>query len=438
MKLSKTMGLGKNKIFKGIKYVMSASVINKIIAFASNIIVVRLVSKYEYGLFSSANNIITLAMLFTGLGTINGVLQYGAENRSDEEKNQFLKNCAIMGVGFDLFITICICIYAESNLMPIQETKKYILVLAPSIILHYLFEYLGAILRSRKSVKKYAYLLNINSISFSLLSIIGAYFWGIVGLAIGRSISYIIGIVMGLYYNKYIICPIWTAQQLGRHEKIELFKYSFSCCIISALNRLLYVVDVVVISYVTKDAIEVATYRVGTMIPEALEFIPQSILIAVIPYFAEHNKDIEWLKVWTKKLYEFSVFLNLGLTVLLVLFSHFFITILGGREYQESLPVFISLSINYFIMATFRQNGTNILSTLRMTNYNVFISTMTCILDIVLDIILVRQLGCVGAAVATVISVTIASLLSFPYVYYLIYTKDGQKKLVARKSLPYD
>lgn len=420
----------KKRVFGGLARVASASVINKIIAFISNIIVVRFVNQYEYGLYSSANNVVTMAMLFTGMGTISGVLQYGAENRSTDEKMQCFKYSVFIGSAFNLLLTFGILVYANYNLMPIYETKRYIFALTPTIVLHYVFEYLGAILRSRKSVKEYANLLNVNSVSFSFFSIVGAYTFGVMGLAIGRSISYTLGICMGVYYNRNVLGNIFKASKLKRKMGAELFRYSFSCCIIAALNRLLYVVDVAVIGYILKDANQIAIYRVGTTIPESLEFIPQSVLITVIPYFAEHNLDIEWLKKWTKKLYLLSGISNLALTFLLVLFAPFIVTLFWGIEYQKSTPVFITLAANYFVMATFRQNGTNILSTLRMTNYNVAISIITCISDIILDVVWVQNFGIMGAATATVIVAAGASMLSFPYVYYLIYTEKGNIKLL--------
>lgn len=418
-----------NKITQGVASVAIASVVNKVIAFISNIVVVRLVSQYDYGLFSSANNIIMMAMLFTGLGTINGVLQYGAETRPYEEKLQYFKYSAIIGVLFDLILTIGICLYAALGFVPINETKLYVYLLAPSIVLHYIFEYLGAVLRSAKETKKYANLLNVNSISFSILSVAGAYFFGIAGMSIGRSIAYALGILMGLKYNRKIVLPVVKADSLTDVQKKELLVYSLSCCITAALNRVLYVLDIFVISYSLKDATQIAIYRVGTTIPESLEFIPQSILIAVIPYFAEHNKDNQWLRKWTKKLYLYSGLLNSAITIALVATAPFIVKLFWGEEYSGSIPIFVILSVNYFVMATFRQIGTNIISTLRRVKYNVVISVITCLADIVLDVVFVKAWGIEGAAYATLIVVIIASVLSFPYVFKLIYERNKNSKL---------
>ena len=412
-----------NSIYKSLKAgiisVLGSNMINKIVALISNILVVRFVSQQEYGLLSSAFNIISLVMLFTGAGTINGVLQYGSEKREDIEKLQYFKYSFFIGTMFDILLTIIVCLYSGLNFIPLIEAKKYVFMFAPTIILHFLFEYLGAIIRSKKEAKKYAIMMNVNSLSYSILSCIGAYYYGVSGMIIGRNISYVLGIVVGIMFNYKIL----FLMVLKIEQKLKFLIYSLSCCVTAALNRLLYIIDITVVSYIVKDANEVAIYKVGTQIPESLEFIPYSILIAVIPYFAENKENSKWLHTWTKRLYCYSGILNLVITIVLIMGSSTIIDVFWGEQYQRSVPIFIMLSLNYFIMATFRQTGTNILSALRAVKYNVIISCISCILNIVLDIIFVYKWGIYGAAMATVVVVIFASMLSFPYIFKLIYGK---------------
>lgn len=60
-------------------------------------------------------------------------------------------------------------------------------------------------------------------------------------------------------------------------------------------------IDVLLVTYMIVDAQSVALYKVGTQIPEALEFIPNSILVAIMPYVVEHNTDKAWLKNGQRK-----------------------------------------------------------------------------------------------------------------------------------------
>lgn len=148
-------------------------------------------------------------------------------------------------------------------------------------------------------------------------------------------------------------------------------------------------------------------------------------MVAVMPYFAEHNRDIPWLQRWTKKIYIYSGIFNLAVTAMLLICSTSIVNLFWGEAYTASIPIFNLLSINYFVMATFRQTGTNILSTLREVKYNLIISCISCAVNIVLDIVCVRFWGIYGAALATLLVVIVASSLSLPHVYKLIY-KQGE------------
>ncbi len=415
------------KLRNGIISIAGSSFINKIIALISNIIVIRFVSQYEYGLFSNAYNIISFTMLITGAGTINGVLQYGSEKGTFIKKLQYFKFSLFLGTIFDLVLIIILFTYVQFGLIPFIEAKKYIFMLLPSIVFHFWFEYVGAIIRSKKETTYYAVILSINSLSYSILSCLGAYFFGIQGMIFGRNISYIIAILVGSFFNRKDILPMFLAEKLDNREKSSFLIYSFSCCITAALNRLLYIIDVMIISYMVKSPEEIAIYKVGTQIPEALEFIPQSILIAVIPYFVENRENKVWLRKWTKKLYLYSGIFNFVITVLLILASPIIVVILWGEQYKKSIPIFIILSLNYFVMGTFRQPGTNILSALRKIKYNVVISCITCVVNIYLDIIFINKWGINGAAIATLLTVIFTSSLSFPYIYNLIYNSYRKK-----------
>lgn len=405
----------------GMLHVASANIINKIVSFICNIIIVRLVTQEEYGIFSSANNVIEITLLITGLGILSGAFQYSAETRPDEDKNRFLRFSLIWGVAIDVFLTLFLVIYSLLQLSPIRETNAYILILCPTIIMHFVYEYFGVLLRSKKRIKEYTMLLNSNSIALSVFSCIGAWRYGIIGLLIGRTCSYMIGDTFGFILNRKRFTDIVTARRLNKKECLEILGFSFSCCISGALNRLLYLIDVLLVTYMIMDAQSVAVYKVGTQIPEALEFIPNSILIAIMPYVVEHNMDKGWLSKWTKKIYLLSIAFNLIIMLMMLIFAPIIVDLFWGEEYSGSVIIFRILSINYFVMASFRLIGTNMLSALKHVKYNALISIITCIANLLIDYLMINKYGIQGAAYATLIVVIISSLLSFPYIMKVVY-----------------
>ena len=58
----------KNLLNRGFFHILGSTLTNKLIVFASNILIVRFLTQDEYGVFSYANSIYSIVLLFTGLG----------------------------------------------------------------------------------------------------------------------------------------------------------------------------------------------------------------------------------------------------------------------------------------------------------------------------------------------------------------------------------
>ena len=74
----------KKIISHGFSYIFISSVLNKIINFLCNSIIVHLLSKADYGTYVYAYNIVGFALLMAGLGIPSGLLQI----LSEEFKNK--------------------------------------------------------------------------------------------------------------------------------------------------------------------------------------------------------------------------------------------------------------------------------------------------------------------------------------------------------------
>lgn len=74
---------------KGILHVFTASVINKIIAMLSSMVLTRILVQNQYGVLSYAGNVYSYAGLFTGFGLAVGAMQFGTENRGRPEEYSF-------------------------------------------------------------------------------------------------------------------------------------------------------------------------------------------------------------------------------------------------------------------------------------------------------------------------------------------------------------
>ena len=70
-----------NQLQSGMLQMLTANVLNKVVAMVSNMVITRVLTKPEYGIWSYVLNIYSYVGLLTGLGLLSGAFQFGAENR---------------------------------------------------------------------------------------------------------------------------------------------------------------------------------------------------------------------------------------------------------------------------------------------------------------------------------------------------------------------
>ena len=92
--VNKSMNRLKNT---GFFHIFGSTLINKILGFLSNFIVVRLIEKSAFGTYTYANNILSFIMIMSGLGMVSGVFQLCSENigKRDEKEKIYAYGCKI-------------------------------------------------------------------------------------------------------------------------------------------------------------------------------------------------------------------------------------------------------------------------------------------------------------------------------------------------------
>jgi O-antigen/teichoic acid export membrane protein len=400
---------------KGLFHIFGTNIVNNIIVFFSNIFIVRFLTKGQYGVFSYANNALSLFGLVSGIGLTSGLLQFCSEKRNETEKYSLFKYGIKLGICVNLILSICMFIYSVYGNVAIEESAQYIRQLMFLPIFMIAYEFITILLRVKKENKKYALLLNMNTILYFILACTGAYLHGITGTIIGRYIALTLSICIGFFICKNDIIEIINSNKLVNKLRRDLIKYSFITCGSNSISQLLYLLDVYLIGVFIINSEVVASYKVATMIPTALSFIPSSIMVFIYPYFAEKNKDYIWIKEQFMKMFKVLIIINGLISIILFISAPFIISILWGKEYIDSVIPFRILAINYFVLATFRIPCGNILAMLRKVNVNFIVSIISGVANIVLDIFLIKMYGSNGAAIATLLVVIISSTLAFPY-----------------------
>lgn len=399
----------------GFFHIFSANVINKIIQFGISVIIVRVITKEAFGMWSYANNILSFFLLVEGLGVVPGLLQFASSSKTEEEKLSYLKYALLVGILFNLGLAIAILLFTTFFQLPVRGSTEILRYLFLIPLVNVFFNILQIFLRSDLRNKQFSLVTVINTLTFFFGVLIGGYLFEIVGIVWGRYLSYIISSFIALWFVKDYYRTFVNVKIPNKEQRQDFLKFSIVSMLSNSISQMLYLLDTFIIGIIIQSGTVVASYKTATLIPFALNFIPSSVMTFAYPYFAKHKDDKNLVKNYFLKLQKYLLLFNLVISILLIVFAPFVIRVIFGPDYSDSVLPFRILSFGYLIAGTFRIPAGNIIASLKKVKVNFYNSIISGGANIVLDIILIKNYGPVGAAVATVVVFVISSFVSNIY-----------------------
>lgn len=409
---------------RGFFFIFGSSTINKIIGFASSWIIVRIISKPEYGVYTHAYNIYGFILLLNGLGITSAVLQIGSEAKTEEEKRCIYGYGLRVGISIDLILSAVILLIGFFIPLKIDGSNKLLVMMfllpAFTIVTDLQLMYLRINLKN----KQFAETSTINSFAVLILSCLLSYCFKAPGLVLAGYCSHLFTSIIA---NRVFHVPFRVgAITLSGEDKRSVFSISLISMVNNGLSHLMYLLDIFVIGFLIAESEVIASYKIATNIPTALQFIPTALVLFAYPHFARNKDNKKWvLKNYIRMILPFGVF-NLLVSIFLIVLSEPIITIVFGSQYLDAAVPFRILCVSYFFSATFRTVSGALLVTQRQLKFNLFVSIIAAALNSILNFVLINAMQMRGAAIATLITTTVCGLLST--VYFLIFVlrkKEG-------------
>lgn len=404
----------------GFFYIVGGSALSKIVGFLSSTILVRLLSKEEYGAFTYSWNIYNMFCLASGLGMISALLQLCSERRKEEKyiasAFSYATKCSTIFDGF-----LGLAMVASSFLLPpaIKNAKTLLRMMCFLPIVHLQIGLLSIYFRTKGDSRKYAALSLFESVAVLFFVNAGAVICQEIGTILGYYISYVATIYFGVRISNGFFCP-QNHVSLQATEKKELWSIALTSMSIEALSQLMYFLDIFILGIVAPEETVLASYRVATIIPTALIFIPNAVVTYIYPYFAENRYNKKWCLATYKNVVIGIGIFNLIVAAVLFAFAPIIICVFFGKQYLDATPIFRLLSINYIFSGTFRIISGNLLVTQRKLKFNFLVVAISSTANIIGNYFFIQWWGAIGAAVATMISVSIAGIMSTSYWIYIL------------------
>ena len=415
----------RNAIRQGMLHIFSTTVLNKIIAMLTNVVLVRVLTKNEFGYFSYAYNIVVIIASFSSLGVTNAILQYGCESTDKGAWVKKEKTLFAIGLVSNLVCSVCTLLYALFVPLSMPEGKWVLAVLSFIPMAHFLFSYVTMKMRVLEKNKEYALVTNLQSFAYFIAACLGGYLFSIQGTTVGRYIGYFVPVFIGFCLIRKDFSSVKNAT-LTRDCKEEI-KYSFWVLLNNASSSVFNYFGVLIIGIVVSDAGVLADYRVATQIPTALVALPMAIATFIYPKFVRNQDNPKWI---IKNYHLVQVGLgaiNLFILIGSIVLAPWIIKIMYGADYVNAVYPFRVLMVSYFVSGTFRTLTGHVLSMLHQVKALFFLGISACVVNIVADFVLIKIYGSVGAAYATLMVVIVESLISTAYFYWFLRKKTHAK-----------
>lgn len=405
-------------------HIFASTILLRIIQFVLGVLIIRFLTKEDYGNVSYSFSIIQLLVPFSGLGLHLALLHFGPNMKTETEKIALFGFTVQKGIIYSFITSAVIFLFSGIMAARMPGAAVYLKIFSLYIISYFLFYVCISFIRIKKENRKYAASLLANSILVFVLSMTGVILFGGKGYAVGFiAAPAVTGIILLSMIKK---SAGKTSTLFKKSDKLtldhkEYIKYGIHTGLGSIASQMAWQMDTIMLGLLLAESTLVATYKVASLIPFSLIFIPSVFMQTDFVYIAERYKDGHYLLNYYKKYC--MVFLPITAAVLGVwyLFNDT-IVLLFGQNYVDALPVMNILMINVFSTFLFRVPLGNILAAVGKAKWNSYSAVVLLVINLGLNYVLIPKYGVFGAACATVSAIGLSSVINV--VLFFVYLRS--------------
>lgn len=408
----------KESLHQGVLWFFGGSVVSQICGLISSIIVIRRLSKIDYGNYVDASNLYAYISMFVGLGMASAVMQFCSEKRSN--RKAVYRFTLFFGEALNLILLAVVLLIAIA-LRPIKgdQVSAYLSKMSCLPLVVYLHTYFEYVFRIKKDNVKYGIIQIIYSVLILFSKIALTIIFGVDGLIYSMYLTSIICIIVELImlHKEGFLNEIRNTKEIiEKTEKKQIIKYSAICSITNFSSRILVLLDVTCLGFILSDAEILADYNVALSLPTALGFVATCLITFYYPLIVEkYTNNLSSFGQYVRKITYVFLFFSTVISAFLFIFAPVIINVLYGEKYYTAVPVMRILCINFFIATGFRRLFGNIIAAMKRVEINLLHTVLAGGLNIILDILFIKYLGSIGAAIATTLITLFVTILEFMF-----------------------
>lgn len=408
----------------GLLHIFGSSFISKLCGLISSIFVIRLLDKIDYGYYVSASNLYSYVAIFLGYGLTSTILQFCCENYEKEKINAYFKFGLKNGNFFNFVLVVVMLIFSLIKFLTNNiEVALFLLLMSFYPIFIYIDTYFETTLRCLSLNKQFSYVNISRAVLQVFFNILLTIFFGVYGLILSIYLTYFITSVIGflvLKKHNFFYEIKNNSALLQKSEVKELNSFSFYCAITNFVSTVLVLLDVTCLDLVLSDPEVLADYKVASTIPISCMFVSAALMTYFYPKLVAKKKfGLSLFKKYIVRILITFFIINLFVFIILFFGAPLIIRIIYGAKYMNIITIFRVLSVHFLIMSSFDKVLGNVILVLKKVKINLIISVISGIVNIIIDVFLIINIGSIGAALATIlVSLLVATLEFFYLVFY--------------------
>lgn len=401
-----------------------SSVVGKVLTFLGGMIIVRVLTKEDYGQYTYIINCYGMLFLLNDLGCNVATLQFCNESYTDiDQRNGLFVYGFSRGSLFSLITAVLLLLsplfYPFQDVESARLTQQLFLVPLISTVNSFLLTNL----RIRLENQRYARVNVATTLIQYLVILPMSALLGVRGAVWSNYVIQCLVLLYGLWESRTLL-DFSIKASVNREQKRSFLKLALASQLNNGLDHTLMLLDVFLIGLFIGENSVISSYKVATTIPSALAFIPSMVMVYAVPYFARNNQNISWVRRNYFRLILASAVGNFAIAIGGILLGPWLVPLIFGSQYADAVACYTILMIGYFFSATFRVPSANVIYTQRKIRINLLITLLTGCANCVLDVVLIMKYGSIGAAWATTGVHMINSALSFGYMSLYLRRKE--------------
>ncbi|MDR2207187.1 MAG: oligosaccharide flippase family protein [Flavobacteriaceae bacterium] len=397
------------------QHVFVSLLIAKICAFLGSLFIIRLLPENEFGVLSIAASIFAIFVPFSGFGSTQSLLRFGAISQSEQDKKELSDYLFRRGFFYQILLSFIFLAASVFYVSKYEYIFWIFLCFAVRLLGTYFFMYVQSKFRISGNNREFAKVGNAVNIGFLALLILLTYFFGLKGYLVAVAASPFISMFWYKHFKNN-----FSPRKIFNFNKKELWSYALHSSGTALLSDALFSADILLLSFLMNET-AVAHYKVAILIPANITFLSLTFMQSDFPILAKNYKNKMFLKHYISNYYKLFIPICILIFGIGFFFGKEILHLFFKEQYADNSFIFSILLAAFCANMLFRNLYGNLLSAVGLMKNNTTVSVFTLLVLSALSFLLVPNFGLKGMAISMASALTFSGfILMF---YFLVYLK---------------